>query len=327
MNQDNAGRALEYIRLRGLGWSNERIADQFNIQPASVRRTINLYKQFNPDLSTNDSASKNLIGGPDFEQGGTSLPDLNNDANSGGEVPQIDGKPGQLSFDDIHISESIADVEQPLQVPTNDCMVFGDLHVPMHNTLMLRRAIHIRNTCFAHIRHLLVGGDWHNFDRISRHPKNAPGVATEFELQKSSEVGHDIGSWFDWIGVIPGNHDERFAARLDDDISLKRLFGLVFTDHWPDAEFHFSNLDYAFIGDKWVAGHPSSYSGQGGKKPAELTDFYQRNAISFHNHIVGEAQNKNGNFIGVDAGHMTDPNKHFIPSGVSTILRAGAQVS
>lgn len=305
MSQDS--RAEEFIKLRGLGWSNEQIAERANIKPASVRRTINLYKQFSGNkLSQNDRSSKNAQQGVYFKQDAISVANKENNAKTSGKVSVA-----TASFNSIQIAESIADVEKPMVVPTNDCVVFGDTHIPMHNVLMLRRAVHIRNTLFPHIRDLLVGGDAHNFDKISDHPKNAPGVATEYELDKSSEVWHDVAKWFDRLWFIPGNHDERIAKKVNDDISLKRLFGMVFTDRWPNAEFHFTNLDYAYIGDKWIAGHPDKYSAQPGKKPADLSPFYERNAISFHNHIVGAAQDKTGTYIGIDAGHMTDPEKHF----------------
>ena len=288
-----------YLQLQQEGWSLEQIASRFRIRQDSVRRHIDM--------------AKNGLEGRYFDSAAISLPESSKRSNSYAQVPEDIEilHPAQIA-----ITPAAENVEPPLQVPTDNALVFGDTHFPLHNVVMLQRALWVKQKFFSHIRTLVHGGDAFNFDRFSQHPKNAPMMGAEDQLQIAAQCWRSIATrqWFDDVYVIPGNHDEWLAKAINDDIRVSRLYGMIFDgkNQWPEAEFHFTNLDYLYLGDQWVVGHPASYSGQGGKMPATLGNFYDgRNAISFHNHIVGQSQNQEGTLIGIDAGHMTDPDKHF----------------
>lgn len=201
--------------------------------------------------------------------------------------------------------------DKPLQVPDENCLVIGDLHVPLHSELMLERAVYVVRRYYPHVRTCVIGGDLWDFDSISDHPKNYAMMDPNESLGIGGDVLRYLGNIYENTYIVPGNHDERFSKRLDKPFSMKRLIGAALVDNWPKGQLHISDLDYLYVGDHWVIGHPSSYSGQGGKTPAEYADLYQRNAIAMHNHLVGYAPSKSGKYIGIDSGHLTDPEKHF----------------
>lgn len=207
---------------------------------------------------------------------------------------------------------------RPLTVPDANALVFSDTHIPHHSTLMLQRAIYITLRYFPHIRRFVMAGDSWDFSSISRHPKDQPYEDLDDVLEKGAEVYRAIGDYFDEGYITNGNHDARIGLKLDAPFTLKRVFNSAFGDHWPACKLHITNLDWVHMdsadGDpskKWTIGHPSNYSGSAGRMPSEIADLEQRNVATGHNHLVGMAQSKSGNYLGIDIGHMTDPSSHY----------------
>lgn len=288
--------AALYKSLLDQGYTIEGIAQERRIKPESVTRILR-DAGFLPAYAYKRGET---------DTGSISVPNAQ-------QTPVQPANSPQRPSDLVTIPKSLSNDEKPLQVPTENVLVFGDMHAPYHNEIMLQRAIYVARKFYPHVRDVVFGGDTFNMDAISIHPKNARSVQLDVELIVGGDVAATILNCFDRGWIIPGNHDERVAKKLDQPFSTEQLFGAAFAHlrAWPTCELHFSNLDYLYIGEHWIAGHPSKYSGQGGKMPSDLAQFYRRNTVSFHNHIVGESQSKDGDYIGIDAGHMTDPDKHF----------------
>lgn len=215
--------------------------------------------------------------------------------------------------------------EAILQIPTVDVLVLGDLHVPYHNPIMLKRAIHITKTYFPHIRDIAIIGDWWDFGMISRHPKTDEQVFLDEEIRVSGQVGRALLNHFDnaWIGN--GNHCRRMAKKLDTPFHLKHLYAMAFAKEWPSCTINVTNHDYMMAnspgGDiyrSWILGHPSSYSGTGGKTPSDIASQEHRNVATGHNHLVGMIQSKCGHFLGIDVGHSTIADRHTYQYGALT---------
>jgi hypothetical protein len=93
---------------------------------------------------------------------------------------------GAVSFADVSITGNSAGfTEQALTIPRPNVLVLGDMHVPQHNTLMLRRAVYVTKRYFPHITDVALIGDTWDFASVSRHPKNAPVE----DLDESLELG------------------------------------------------------------------------------------------------------------------------------------------
>lgn len=225
---------------------------------------------------------------------------------------------GDIEFADIDMPGNTArQFNKPVTVTDANALVFSDLHVPHHSPLMLRRAIYVVKRYFPHITKLIVAGDTWDFTCISRHPKNAPVEDLDDVLERGANIYRAIGKHFDDIYVTNGNHDERIGLKLDAPFTLKRVFSSAFGQEWPKSKMHITNLDYVFMdsvdGDpakSWIIGHPSHY-GQSANVPATIAELEGRNCASGHNHQIGVQQSASGRWLGVDLGHMTDPENHY----------------
>jgi hypothetical protein len=206
-------------------------------------------------------------------------------------------------------TSSLPPVESALNIPDANALVIGDLHIPYHNRTMLERAIQVARR--HSIRRVIIGGDLFDFASLSHHPHNAPEQDPSATIRLAGDVLRALLAHFDEAYICNGNHDERFAKRLDRAWDLQLLINAAMGRDWPACSVSVTNLDYVYLGDNWIVGHPSSYSGQGGKTPADLADLYQRNVVTLHNHVIGMAQSKSGKYIGVDCGHMTEAGQHY----------------
>lgn len=202
--------------------------------------------------------------------------------------------------------------EDPMHLPSNSAVVLSDFHIPHHNAPMIRRALGCAKYKYPHIRHCVINGDFFNFDSPSAHPKNGPSTDPDTTIRIGGDVLRSVMRVFDHLWIVNGNHDERIAKAVNANFRLDLLINAALGENRPtNCVLHVSNLDYMYVGDKWLVGHPSSYSGQGGKTPSELANLFERNVIAAHNHIVGVSQSKNGKYIGVDSGHLTAPGGHY----------------
>lgn len=201
-------------------------------------------------------------------------------------------------------------LEPVVEVAETSALVLGDLHCPYHNAVMLRRAIQICTEFFPLVKAIIFGGDTFDFPSISAHPQTGEAADPDAVIDTAGAVLRAMLAHFDFAYFVNGNHDERVAKKLNRPLHLRHLISAALGSQRPPCEVVISNLDYLHLGEKWLIGHPSQYRAQGGRTPAELADKYGRNVITFHNHQIGLTQSKSGKWIAIDAGHMTDPNRH-----------------
>lgn len=217
-----------------------------------------------------------------------------------------------LTLDSISIPAAAPGDEHsiPLRLSSDSALILGDLHCPHHHALMLQRAIW---TCKAHhpaVDTAVIIGDFYDFASLSRFPKTerhetAEGTVTNY----ARPVLRAIASHFKRLVLLPGNHCWRFAKALGEPFSFKSLVEWTIGREPLDCEIVTTELDYVYIGREWMAGHPRTFSGQGGKTPSDLADKYRCNMITGHNHAIGMATSKSG-YLGIDCGHLTKPRLH-----------------
>lgn len=226
---------------------------------------------------------------------------------------------GEIDFGAIEVpGNAQRQFARPLVIPDANALLFSDTHFPHHSQIMLRRAIYVCRRYFPHIRRFVMAGDSWDFTCISRHPKNQPVEDLDDVLEQGAQVYRAVGEFFDEGWIVNGNHDERLGLKLDAPFTLKRVFNSAFGDNWPKSALHITNMDWLAMlsadGDpakKWVVGHPSNFSGQGGKTPSEIADLELCNVATAHNHRIGVQTSRSGRFLGVDLGHMSDPTLHY----------------
>lgn len=202
------------------------------------------------------------------------------------------------------------------RLATTSALVISDLHVPYHNADLLQRAIDLKNRRFPEVDQLIIAGDLFDFASISRHPKDGREAAINDELKTAGAVLRELLRPFSRAYILPGNHDERLAKKLEAHVPMRFLIDGCLGGDRPDCEIITTEYDYVYLDHpeperQWIIGHPSHYSGQGGRTPAQIAELEHRNCMTGHNHVIGLSQSPSGRYIGVDIGHMTDPHKHL----------------
>lgn len=215
--------------------------------------------------------------------------------------------------------DTIVGIPEPVQAFQEPCMtlaassflVLADIHAPYQNKVMLERAMHITQKRFPHVRDCVVAGDLFNFERISRFGESGPSNNTGVDIRSGGAILRALLDAFN-VWVFPGNHDMRLAKRLGSEYDFSFVVNGAVGGGVRKHELYVSNLSYMRAGaGSWLVLHPTSYSKLGGKTPAEIAELEQCNVVGSHNHVQGMMLTPSGKFIGVDPGHLTDPELHW----------------
>jgi predicted phosphodiesterase len=228
--------------------------------------------------------------------------------------------------DDAHMrmpiaqSDALRDADEAVTIPSGDCLVIGDLHVPYHNADLLEKA---RRVAAQHgITTVAIIGDLFDFGAISRHPRTERQAALDDELTVAGDVLRALLDGFDHCYICNGNHDERVARAMNSPLGLDKLIAAALGRNWPACSITVTSRDYLYLGEQWLLGHPSRYSGRGGTTPSDLADLEQRNIVTGHNHLIGLQQSKSGRYVGIDTGHCTLPDRHgYVRQRLTTFPR------
>ncbi len=201
-------------------------------------------------------------------------------------------------------------------------LVIGDIHAPYHSTEMLERAVAITKKWFPHIKHCMIIGDLFDFSAISNHLNNQPTTSTEVDMRAGGKIAKKLRREFElWIG--PGNHDERISKKLNSEFSMESLLCGALGN--TDPGLHITDLDYFYIGDDIIAGHPNLYSSKPGNVAAKVALMQRKNIITGHSHKVGLIVSDDGEHWVVDNGHCADDRLfYYVRRRMSTFGKMGA---
>jgi hypothetical protein len=206
--------------------------------------------------------------------------------------------------------------EAPLYIPSASFLVLADIHAPYHNKRMIERALKICKLHFSNVRDAVFAGDLYNFEAISSHPIDGPSTGTNTDMHTAGAILRRVMADFDAVTVIPGNHCRRIMKAMKSEYDFAFVVnGSLGSERPHNCELRTSNLSYCYAGKNgnrdWLIYHPTSYSGFGGKTPAEQAQLDQINVVGSHNHVMGMMQSKDGKYIGVDPGHLSDESYHW----------------
>lgn len=211
---------------------------------------------------------------------------------------------------------AVEPLEREVRITDPNALVVSDLHVPYHNAALLNTAVRLTVTRYPQVKQVIIAGDLFDFASISRHPKDGREAAITEELKTAGAVLRALLAPFERAYVLPGNHDERLARKLEAHVPMRFLIDGCLGGDRPACEIVTTEYDYVYVEHddperRWVIGHPSHYSGQGGRTPAAIADLEGRCVMTGHNHVIGLQQSASGRYVGIDIGHMTDPSRHL----------------
>lgn len=197
--------------------------------------------------------------------------------------------------------------EPPLTLILSRWLYAADFHAPLHSVNMVRRLVQVGRS--RKVRDLVIGGDFLDLAHISRHGRATRLVGGREAARVAGELLAFLLDEFN-VYILPGNHDDRVAKKLDDDWSFKNILygmleGRTFRNRLTVTD------DYAYIyvqgvNRKWIVGHPNFFAGFGAKGPAHIAQLQQCSVIGAHNHLQGISWSADGKHIAIDPGCMTE---------------------
>lgn len=239
---------------------------------------------------------------------------------------------------------SVTDFRKEILRVKGNCVVVSDVHYPHHNDEVIEKVLAAGRR--HKLKTLVIGGDYFDWDGISRHRKIKEFDSKIPEIMAGGmKLLADLCKWFEKVYIIKGNHDDRLQRLLE--TAIEGLNGpqkilMVLQD--PKKEFE--GLDYRHrfvkimkvwtkhcepkIANKvvWLPGPVIEIAGPKGLDPYRLThpSIYSKNApqaermlwsanvqpiLGTHGHIFGVSIAPNGLHPILQFGCATDNFKHL----------------
>lgn len=178
-------------------------------------------------------------------------------------------------------------------------LCIGDCQIPYHDAEFINN---VKRVALAFgVKAIALVGDVFDFHALSIFLSQANADLNK-ELDADEYYFQQLVSGFDKKILVIGNHEYRLSRMLGQYLNaerLKKLLGL-------GADVVVSNYAYLHIGNEWQASHPKNASVIPARVPTLLAEKYRRHTISFHGHLTGTAQTRDG-LIAIDAGITCDP--------------------
>jgi len=208
-------------------------------------------------------------------------------------------------------------VDEAIVLTDWEGMVTADWHVPIYNPYlvnsMIERAIELD------LKSLIIGGDFFNFDSLSRYDPKQHDAGLTVELEEANRVLSVLARTFDDIIVIWGNHDARLHSALGYKMQFDHAMRMVLGDAGTEvlSKVRFSNLDHLWIeftdapdeARRWRICHPATYSRIPLSTPRTLAAKYNANIICAHAHHAAIGFASDGLKTVVEIGGLFDQHK------------------
>lgn len=201
----------------------------------------------------------------------------------------------------------------PLEIPYTDLVYAADIHAPLHNRAMLRRMVTVAE--YLKLDTLVIGGDLFDLDSVSRHGRAEMQAGLNATLRTAGAILDTFLDYFERIYILPGNHCQRVAKKLNEPLSFELLVrsgvkrGQVSLNPDDNAPIIVTENEYIRIGEPetgWIAGHPMRYS----RTPVSLSKAAmreRRGVLSSHTHLQSFMWSDDGKYPIIEPGHLTEP--------------------
>jgi predicted phosphodiesterase len=180
-------------------------------------------------------------------------------------------------------------------------LVMSDLHVPCHDKAWIETVVNYALS--KNIRRLLIAGDLLDLAQFAKWP-GPTDYNVEMEMDLAEKVLKWLKQYFTQIDIVLGNHDRRFAKKLDNQISPTAMMSKWFAGL---AKVH--HHDHALVGNTWLVSHPGTYSRVPTKPAYDMCAVYGKNVAVAHTHKLGMARDVSGTKWGVEIGMCADDSK------------------
>jgi hypothetical protein len=215
-------------------------------------------------------------------------------------------------------------LDTPIVISNQDVMITADWHVPVYNPTLVNSMI--ERARVLGLKHLIMAGDFWNFDSLSQYDPKQDSAGLEREWKEGIAVMRVLAETFEHIYFVWGNHDARFHKALGHATAFATSMKMVFGAAGDDvlSRMTFTNLDHLWVGygdedsddpnafdplRRWYICHPISYSSLPLSGSRALAAKYQANVITAHSHHAAVGFAVDGKFVAAEAGGLFDANK------------------
>lgn len=208
-------------------------------------------------------------------------------------------------------------LDKPIVIEDDAIAITADWHVPITDVEYVNHFIEVARE--KECKSLLIGGDFFNFDALSRFDEKQEDAGLDRELQVGEFLMRTLLETFDNIYYIWGNHDSRLHRALGFSIQFKNAMKLVFGSLGEEAleRITFSNLDHAWIkqgdGREWFVCHPQNYTRTPLSTARALAAKVNANVITAHSHHCAIGTAVDGEKVVAEAGGLFDRHQtHYL---------------
>jgi len=211
----------------------------------------------------------------------------------------------------LEIDKSLALYDRELRLDDGDYLVTCDFHAPHHSEVWINRALAFADE--YNIKHHIIVGDlfdmgfakWSKFEMMKDEWESQERLDDELKVCRRVMESLD---YFDKSYLVCGNHENRVDRLTDGRIQARHIIDLIGEGRYKD-KFKVSVYDKLFVGEEFLAVHPSSYSQIGGSTAVRLAEKFHRNVLNAHGHFVALRYDRSGQYMAADIGGMFDTKK------------------
>lgn len=219
----------------------------------------------------------------------------------------------QVQIDDLAFGGMDVVLDVPLEHYGN-LAVTADWHIPLYDPEYV-------NTFLTDAKerghtHLVIAGDFFNFDSLSSYDPKQVDAGLEVELAEAKKVMRVLLDQFDTVYYIWGNHDARLHKTLGFKIQFKEAMRLVFGDLGREllSKIRFTNLDHMWVRTPdgmpdWYICHPANYTRMALNTAKVLASKYNANVITAHSHHCAVGYGVDGEKVVAEIGGLFDRHK------------------
>jgi hypothetical protein len=209
--------------------------------------------------------------------------------------------------------------EDILEVPIGVSLILADLHAPYHAETFIKEAVERALESVYSLDQIIIAGDTFDFAGLSQYSKAHNVARLETELQIGGSLLLYLAQYAP-VYVTMGNHENRFADKLDMAFSLNRLVNTALNGRQPVHAITTTDRDYLFLGESYIIGHLSSGGAIAGKNAHNIAQKYKRHCLAGHDHIRG-VFNPSSRYIGASIGCCADVKKFWYSERLMNSMR------
>ena len=213
----------------------------------------------------------------------------------------------------MHIPRKIKTSKDSLTVFAKEAIVCSDWHVPGESKVWYHKLLEYRRT--NDIKTIVIGGDFWNFDSISRWVIKDKKRTLSQELEKGLNILKSLTKDAN-VYLVCGNHDLRIAVSFGGALSFSEWM------HGFDIEnLTVTDNDYLHLKSgsaTYRICHPDTYSRIKGNVVSKLAHNLQENVMIGHHHFTSLSTNPTGQYVCADLGSMCAKTEFLYKNSATT---------